>query len=745
MSATAAGGDLGAAAGGIELHSTSVPRQLRLLEPFACLALAAHGFAVQLVAAEQAVPPMLAAVAVLVAVGGAGLLGWRATWAVFTRLCVILALGFMLMALGEEGSGYILLWYFVVVAIYPLVLPQRPSTWVAVVVPAVYLLLVPLDAADGPLPVALLRAVALAVIAAFVHVAATAFRDAVADRDGALVTLYTFAEATPVGLGFWDRALRARWLNTALAELSDLSAAEHVGRRMTETLGFSPTLAHNLRRVLATGRTVHDVELAADDRIWTSSYFPVRNGPQLLGVGSVVIDVTAQREAERALTHSATHDALTGLPNRALFADRLQVALAQAERSRELVAVLFCDVDRFKMINDSLGHAAGDALLRAAAERLAGVVRQGDTVARLGGDEFALLCTRVADVAEARSVGERVCAVLREPIEVDGRLLTSTMSVGVAVCQPGERDVADVLRDADVAMYQAKDGGRDQVAVFDARLRSTASERLELHGDLRGAVAAGEIGVAYQPVVRLRDLNGDGARTGVVGLEALARWRRAGHGDVPPAAFIPMAEDLGLIHALGEHVLRTACEAVARWRDLTGVPLTVAVNMSALQLADQGCVALVARVLEEVGLPPAALELEITESVLMLDVEQSLRRLAELRALGVRVAVDDFGTGYSSLAYLRDLPVDVLKIDRSFTSRLPEDQPMFAFIVELARAIGATTVVEGVETDEELRLVTELGCDEAQGYFLSRPLTPDAVATFLAPVGGVSAQATDAV
>ena len=731
MSATAAGGQLGAAAGGMELNSTSVPRQLRLLEPLACLALAAHGFAVQLVAAENAVPPMLAAVAVLVGVGAAGLLGWRAPWAVMARLGVIAALGFMLMALGEEGSGYILLWYFVVVAVYPLVLPQRASSLVAVVVPVSYLLLVPLDAADGPLPVALLRAVALAVIAVFVHAAATAFRDAVADRDSALVTLYTFAEATPVGLGFWDRGLRARWLNTALAELSDLSAPEHVGRRMTETLGFSPVLALNLRRVLATGRSVDDVELAAEGRTWTSSYFPVRNGPRLLGVGSVVIDVTGQREAEKALTHSATHDALTGLPNRALFSDRLLVALAQAERTGSLVAVLFCDVDRFKMINDSLGHSAGDALLRQVGARLATVVRQGDTVARLGGDEFALLCTDVAGVDEARAVGERVCAVLREPIQVGPRLLTSTMSVGVAVAEPGARDVADLLRDADVAMYQAKDAGRDQVAVFDATLRVSASERLELHGDLRGAIAAGQIDVAYQPVIRLADMNGNGARDGVVGLEALARWRRDGHGDVSPAAFIPMAEDLGLIHALGEHVLRTACAQLAQWREETGLPLTVAVNMSALQLADHGCVDLVADVLRDVGLPPGALELEITESVLMLDVEQSLHRLAELRELGVSVAVDDFATGYSSLAYLRDLPVDVLKIDRSFTSRLPADRAMFSFIVELARAIGATTVVEGVETDEELRLVVELGCDQAQGFYLSRPLTPDAVRDFL--------------
>ncbi len=728
MSATAAGGDVGGAASGLELHSTSVPQQLRLLEPLACLALAAHGFAVQLVAAEEAVPPMLAASAVLAVVGVAGLLGWRSAAAPVVRLLLIVTLGFALMALGDEGSGYILLWYFVVAAVYPLVLPQRLGLGVAAVVPLAYLLLVPLDAADGPLPVALLRAVALVVIAVFVHVAATAFRDAVADRDEALVQLYTFAEATPVGLGFWDRALRARWLNTALADLSDVSAADHVGRPVTETLGFTPALALNLRRVLATGRSVDGVELATGERTWTSSYFPVRNGARLLGVGSVVIDVTAQREAERQLTHSATHDALTGLPNRALFQDRLEVALARASRTGELVGVLFCDVDRFKLVNDSLGHAAGDALLCAVAERLRGVVRQGDTVARLGGDEFALLTAQVGRAGEARVLADRVCGVMREPFEVAGRPIVATISVGVAVCRAGERDVAGLLRDADVAMYQAKDGGRDQVAVFDARLRENADERFEMHGDLRAAIAAGQIAVAYQPVLRLRP---DRAGDGIVGMEALARWRRPGHGDVPPGAFIPMAEDLGLIHALGEHVLRTACTAVARWRDETGLPLTIAVNMSALQLADDGCVAMVSRVLADVGLPPSALELEITESVLMLDLETSLRRLGELRALGVHVAVDDFGTGYSSLAYLRDLPVDILKIDRSFTSRLPGDRPMFAFIVELARAIGAATVVEGVETDEELRLVTELGCDQAQGFLLSRPLPADDVAAYL--------------
>ena len=729
MAAVGQAGGVGAPRVESDAPRQAVPHRLRMLEPLACLALAGHGLAVQVVTTEQALPTMLLAALVLAGLGIAGVLGWRSPLAVSIRLGVIVLLGFVLMALREEGSGYFLLWYFVVVAVHPLVLPREIGRMVAVVVPVAYLLLVPLDAADGPLPVALLRAVALALIAVFVHSAGMAFRDAVTERDGALALLHTYVDATPVGLGHWDTDLRFRWLNNALADVSGLPVAEHVGRTVAEVPGLPMTVASNLRRVLSSGEAVHDVELTARNRVWNSSYFPVRNGSLLLGVGGVVIDVTAQREAARALSHSATHDALTGLPNRTLFRDRLEVALAQAERGGRGVAVLFCDVDRFKMINDSLGHAAGDLLLRTAAQRLTEVVRGGDTVARLGGDEFALLCNRVADVEEARSVGERVCAVLREPILVGGRMITSTMSVGVAMCTPGDTDAEGFLQDADVAMYQAKDAGRDQVAVFDTRLRRTAGERLEFHTALRTAVARGGIEVAYQPVVRLG--GGAAGHDGLVGLEALARWERPGHGAVQPVTFIPMAEDLGLIHALGEHVLRTACAAVRDWRNETGLPLTVAVNMSALQLAEAGCVTLVASVLDAVGLPAAALEIEITESILMLDVEASLRRLAELRELGVSVAVDDFGTGYSSLAYLRDLPVDVLKIDKSFTHRLPADRAMFAFIVELARAIGATTVVEGVETRAQLDLATEIGCDQAQGFYLSRPLPHAAVPDYL--------------
>lgn len=723
------------------LHRRSVvPPRLGVLEPLACVAVAVHGLGVLVTASTTFALEIVASAAVLLTLGALGMLGWRAPWAVATRAFAVLVLGFVLMALRQQGSGYFLLWYFVIVSVYPLVLPRRVSRLTAVVVPVAYLLLLPLDAADGPGPVALVRAVSLGLIAMFVHAAAEAYRAAVTEKDHALALLDTYADATPVGLGFWDVGLRYRRVNAALAELTGLTAAQHLGRPVRDISAATPALALNLHRVLETGQPVQDVELASGDRMWTSSYFPVRIGSTIVGIGGVVIDVTEQRHAAQALAFSATHDSLTGLPNRVLLSDRLEVALGHAARTGSdggsggrTVAVLFCDLDRFKLINDSLGHAAGDEILRETARRLSAVVAAGDTVARFGGDEFALLCTQVADAAEATAVAERACAIMREPMAVAGRTVISTMSVGVTVRRPGDRDVTGVLRDADLAMYRAKDAGRDRVAVFDARLRAGADQRLEFHSALRHAVESGDIQVAYQPVLAL-DASGRGDVPGpesVVGVEALARWHWAEHGDVSPDAFIPTAEELGLIDSLGDQVLREACVTVRRWRESTGRPLTVAVNLSVRQLVAPGYVDEVAATLADLRLPADALQLEITESVLMVDVEHSLRQLAGLRALGVRIAIDDFGTGYSSLAYLRDLPVDLLKIDQSFTRRLPGDEAMVAFIVELARAIGATTVVEGVETRAQLDAVTRLGCDQAQGFYLSRPLTGAAAARYL--------------
>ncbi|NTW40515.1 MAG: EAL domain-containing protein [Cellulomonadaceae bacterium] len=719
--------------GGPDPRRTGVPQRLQTLDPLAMIALAAHARAVTAVAPESARAPVLAVAALLVVLGAVGMAGWRGTTAVAVRAGAVLATAYVLMALHQPASGYFLLWYFVVVAIYPLVLPQRTGRVVALAAPGIYLLLLPLGAADGPLPVAALRAVSLGLIGLFVNGAATAYRDAEVDRDSAIAQLDTYAEAAPVGLAVWDPSLRFLRLNASFAELTGLPVEAQLGRVLVDLPQVESHLALTLVRVLTSGEPVEDVELVSGTRVWTSSFFPVRVGDRVMGVGGVALEVTEQRAVERALSFSATHDALTGLPNRALFGDRLGVALAQAAPRGAQVAVLFCDIDRFKMVNHSIGHAAGDDLLRVVAERLAAVLDPGETVARLGGDEFGLVCTAVTDLAGALAVADRVCAAMRVPIQLGDRPVTATVSVGVALCEAGEADVVGALRDADVAMYQAKDAGRDQVAVFDVSMRSRAGDRLEFHGALRAAIERDEIEVAYQPVMHL---DSRGAPE-LVGFEALARWHRP-EGDVPPPVFIATAEDLGLIHVLGERVLRAACTTVQQWRQETARDLTIAVNLSAAQLADGRFADVVAGVLADVGLPASALQLEITESILMTDVDQSQRRLAELRGLGVGLAIDDFGTGYSSLAYLRDLPVDLLKIDRSFTQRLPEDSPMFAFVVDLARAIGARTVVEGVETAEQLAEVTTAGCDMAQGFFLSRPLTPAAATRLLRGVPAAS-------
>ncbi len=754
-----------------DARRAGVPRGLRLLEPLAPLGVAVHGAAVQLFD-PGGWPAAIVATALLVVVGVAGLLGWRTSAAATVRAATIVLCAYGLLAEDRPSSGFLILWFFVVVTVYPLVLPRRRSAWLAVAVPAVYLLLVPLDAADGPVPVALVRAGSLAALATFTHQAASAYRTAVGDGQDTLALLDTYIDATPVGLGFWDTDLALRRRNGPLTELlSALASGTAPGNAVGTALGIDgeprvdggggppDVVADALLRVMRTGRAVREELVEAGDRVWTAGYYPVRIGERLLGVGGVVIDITEQRQAGRALAHSAMHDALTGLPNRVLFHDRLELALVQAEREGNLVAVLFCDLDRFKVVNDSLGHAAGDDLLRGAAQRLAGAVRAGDTVARLGGDEFAVLCPRVTDVGEATGIAERIRVAVRAPMRVAGREAMSTMSVGVTVCAPGEGDVVGLLRDADVAMYRAKDAGRDAVVVFDSSLRREVAGRFELHGALRRAVEEQQITVAYQPVVMLplavppdlprdrpADPPGDSTDTRpltaadvrVVGVEALARWDRPGHGPVPPGLFVPIAEDLGLVAALGEQVLRTACTEVRGWRERTGLPLTVSVNLSARQLASPDCADVVGEVLRDVGLPAEALQLEITESVLMTDLEHSASGMRSLRALGVRLAIDDFGTGYSSLAYLRDLPVDVLKIDRSFTGRLPDDADIFAFIVDLARAIGATTVVEGVETAEQAAAVAALDCDLAQGYLVSRPLTAWDTAVFLGlhPDGG---------
>ena len=729
-----------------------VPTPLQKAEPYALLGLAAHALAIDLFYRTTSLDRLVLVTVLLLALGLAGILGWRSRTGVVVRCAVALTLAFLLTLSGGQDSGYVLLWFFVVVAVYPLALPARDG-WVLVgAVPVVYVALVPFGAGDGPGAVTIVRAVALGLIAAFVHVGASAYRGAVAQRDGAFDLLDTYSQGSPVGMALWDRELRVRRMNEAFGALLGVPAQKQLGLRVQQIVGVPSEFADHLRSVLSSGQAEQDVELVGGARTFVVSLYPVRSGRDIVAIGGVAVDVSAEREAARALVQAATHDQLTGLPNRALFTERLAAALSKAGRAGQSVAVLVGDVDRFKVVNDSRSHAAGDALLRATAIRLGALVRPQDTVARLGGDEFAVLAPGLS-APQARLFGERVCVASRRPLLVGDEWITSTMSVGVAVAGGADGDPVGLLRDADAAMTRAKEAGRDQVAVFDVGLRPPTNEGLEFRASLRRAVDADQIRVAFQPVYRLdavRSADAVGGRRAwgsaaalaadasqIVGFEALARWRGP-QGDVSPAVFIPTAEDAGIIGSLGEQVFRQACAAVAGWRMVLHRPLTVAVNLSPRQLADPHVVERLAAILSEVGIPPSAVQLEITESVLMADVEGSIRRLTELRELGVTLAVDDFGTGYSSLAYLRDLPIDTLKIDRAFTSRLPGDEAVIGFVVDLARAIGASTVVEGIETAEQLHGVARAGCDIAQGYYLSRPLSADQVPGLFAGVGAGS-------
>jgi diguanylate cyclase (GGDEF)-like protein len=424
-----------------------------------------------------------------------------------------------------------------------------------------------------------------------------------------------------------------------------------------------------------------------------------------------------------AAFHQAFHDSLTGLPNRAAFLDRLDHALAIAERSGAEVGVLFLDLDRFKTVNDSLGHAAGDELLVTVAERLQSCLRDGDTPARFGGDEFAVLLEGVGGTDEAESVAARVLDEMRRPFEVQGRHLMVSASVGIATATRRE---GDVLRDADLAMYRAKTGGRDRHAIFEPEMHEALVEQLELESDLRSALDRDEFVVHYQPIVHL-------ATGEILGAEALVRWDHPTRGLVPPGGFIPLAEETQLIVPIGRRVLRAACEQASRWLERHG-ELTMAVNLSGTQLAQPDLVADVADALRDSGLPAQHLTLEITETVLMGDDEATMKRLRELKELGVRLAVDDFGTGYSSLQYLRDFPLDILKVAKSFVDGIADEEQGVALaraIVELGESCQLDVVGEGIELSEQREGLLELGCRLGQGFLFARPAEPQTIDALL--------------
>jgi diguanylate cyclase (GGDEF)-like protein/PAS domain S-box-containing protein len=450
------------------------------------------------------------------------------------------------------------------------------------------------------------------------------------------------------------------------------------------------------------------------------------------GVRGLVLttrDVTDRKALEEQLTHQAFHDDLTGLANRALFTDRVQHALTRRDRSPASMALLLLDLDDFKDVNDSLGHAAGDELLQVAAERLRGCLRASDTAARLGGDEFAVLLEDLDDSTQAGDLAERVLLQLRQPVTLQDRQVVPSTSIGIALVDPDRaQDAEELLRNADVAMYTAKRQGKGQAEFFMPGMYAGLVQRLELTADLRRAVEQADITVQYQPIVEL-----DGAR--VVGVEALARWRHPLRGMISPVEFIPLAEETGLILAIGRQVLQQACAQAARWRRRPGKPpLTVNVNLAVRQLLDPGIVDQVAEVLASTGLPPPALTLEITESALAEDKEVAVERLWALKRLGVRLAVDDFGTGYSSLSRLRRFPIDSLKIPKPFVDGLlqgSDDSALARTIIDLSARLRLPAVAEGIEQRDQWTELHRLGCQLGQGFYFSRPLDAEALTALL--------------
>ena len=509
--------------------------------------------------------------------------------------------------------------------------------------------------------------------------------------------------------------------NPAAERIFGLPAAAITGQSITRllpTIGAQVSLHREIDAARADGTPVSlDVAITA---------IPQADPPRLI---AVVRDISERKAFEEQLRHMAFHDHLTGLPNRALFMDRVEHALARANSQQTSIAVLFVDLDNFKVVNDSLGHAAGDRLLNTLSTRLRACLDPRATLARFGGDEFTILLEDVAGPGDAQEVAERLREVFRRPIGIAEREVFATASVGIAVSTPGKDTPGDLVRNADVAMYRAKANGRAGFVVFDRALDAVAVGRLELETDLRAALDRGELEVHFQPIVhlptgRIRDM------------EALVRWRHPRHGLIPPDRFIPLAEETGLIIPMGMWVLETACRQLRAWRARFGSrsDVSVSVNLSARQFQHPTLVEDVRRVLEETGLEPSSLMFEITESIAMRDAAAAADILAKLKDVGVRLAIDDFGTGYSSLSYLHRFPIDVLKIDRSFISRLRNERHDVAIVeavIALARGLNMEVTAEGIETNEQLTQLEQLGCHNGQGYYFGRPMPADSVTQVL--------------
>jgi len=557
-----------------------------------------------------------------------------------------------------------------------------------------------------------------------------------AEKERAQVTLDSIGD----GVVCADIEGNVTFLNLVAVTLTGWSFPEANGRPIAEVLQFIHAITREaisdpMERVMERNRTSHlpsDSILVRRDGSEVpieDSVSPIRNREREV-IGAVIVfrDVSAARAMSDQIAHSAEHDFLTGLPNRLLLNDRVSQAIALGQRHSYQVAVLFLDIDGFKHINDSLGHAIGDKLLQSISERLVGCIRAVDTVSRQGGDEFVMLLPAVENAQDAALAARRMLAAIAEAHNIDNHDLHVTASIGISVYPEDGLDVATLIQNADTAMYQAKENGRQSYQFFEVAMNVRAVERQSIEESLRRAVERNEFVLHYQPKINLQT-------RAITGAEALIRWTHPTRGAVSPAQFIPVAEDCGLILPIGDWVLREACTQARAWVD-AGLPeISMAVNVSAMQFQQEGFLKGVFDILQETGFDAHFLEIEVTESALMKRAEVTALVLQMLRGGGVTVAIDDFGTGYSSLSYLRKFPLDALKIDQSFVRQItttPKETTIVSAIISMAKNLNLRVVAEGVETAEELAFLEAHDCEEAQGYYFSRPVPAEQFAALLA-------------
>ncbi|APX88160.1 diguanylate cyclase [Methylorubrum extorquens] len=510
-----------------------------------------------------------------------------------------------------------------------------------------------------------------------------------------------------------------RLLGSPETPISEGSSVRHVLRAVRDSAGDHwGHVRTQLHRSFAQ-HSASTFEITLQEHLLDVGLYPVAEQ----GWAITVEDVTVRRAAELQADEMARHDVLTGLPNRLLLRERLKDALGRLERTGEACAVLLIDLDRFKPVNDTLGHPMGDALLKKVADRLRSTVRPTDTVARIGGDEFVILQAGVREASDTQALARRIVDLVGRTYMVDGHLLTIGASVGVALAPNDGTDADTLLKNADLALYRAKLDGRATYRFFEPEMDARMQARRQLELDMRQALARREFYLHYQPQMQL-----DGNR--LVGCEALIRWQHPTRGMVSPLDFIPLAEEIGLIVPIGEWVMRQACRDAVTWPG----PISVAVNVSPAQFKSERLVEMVMSALSSSGLPATRLEVEITEGVLLQENDKTLQTLHRLRELGVRVSMDDFGTGYSSLSYLRSFPFDKIKIDRSFISDLSgkrDGEAIIRAIAGLGKSLGMTTVAEGVETADQMARIRAEGCTDVQGYLISKPVPAAEVLAFL--------------